>query len=211
MKKITALLTILLLSISGIYAQTTSQLSEQEKNDLTTRIKQKLDDFQDNLKIIVGGKERSTKQSAIATALKLFIGEGNRYQYVDNDNVKRWHKEVQMQTSSRRRGIQTQSMKSYLNALGIMQDYRYDRVTIDQADVVRVDKIQPTSDEGMYVATASICQHFCAYRDGKLVLNDYDVKTVKVYIEKTEYQTPNGKKVIWKAKLGDFKVTETWH
>jgi len=91
-----------------------------------------------------------------------------------------------------------------------MQGYRYDKVTIDQADAVRVGSINPVGN-GKYVAIASICQHFCGYKDGRLVINDYDVKTVKVYINKIEYQTPDGNIVIWEAKLGDFKVTETWH
>lgn len=210
MKKIITLFALLVISCSSVLAQSNVTLTQKDKDALTERIKEKLDDFQDELKIVVGGKEKSTKQAAVTTALKLFIGEGNKYLYTDNNSVEKWHKAVQMQTSSKRRGIKTQSMKSYLSALTLMQGYRYDKVTIDQADAVRVGNISSVGN-GKYVAIASICQHFCGYKDGRLVINDYDVKTVKVYINKIEYQTPDGKVVIWDARLGDFKVTETWH
>lgn len=211
MKKIiTLIIALLVVSNSNMFGQGNGTLSQEDNEALTERIKEKLDDFQDELKIVVGGKEKSTKQAAVTTALKLFIGGGNRYQYLDNSGIERWHRAVQMQTSSRRRGIVQQSMKSYLNALTLMQGYRYDKVTIDQADAVRVDNIKPAGN-GKYVAIATICQKFCAYKDGKPVIIDYDVKTVKVYIDKNEYITPDGNVVIWEAKLGDFKVTETWH
>lgn len=210
MKKITSMLCLLIFVwIGSANAQTGISLTDDEKDALTVRIKQKLDDFQDELKIVVGGKE-STKQAAVTTALKLFIGEGNKYQYTDNSGIERWHKAVQMQTSSKRRGIKTQSMKSYLDALTFMEGIRYDKITIDQADAVRVGSISSVGN-GKYVAIASICQHFCGYKDGRLVINDYDIKTVKVYVNKIEYQTPDGNIVIWEAKLGDFKVSETWH
>lgn len=211
MKKMTSIICLLIfMCIGSANAQSDVSLTDDEKEALTERIKQKLDDFQDELKIVVGGKERSTKLAGKEAALKLFIGEGERYKYTDNNGYEKWHKAVQMQTSSKRWGIKTQSMKSYLNALTLMQGYRYDKVTIDQADAVRVGSISSVGN-GKYVAIASICQHFCGYKDGRLVINDYDIKTVKVYINKIEYQTPDGNIVIWEAKLGDFKVSETWH
>lgn len=209
MKKIIFYICLLLIA-SNAMGQNNISLTQEEKESLTERIKEKLDDFQDELKIIVGGKDKNVKSAGVTTALNLFIGEGNKYLYTDNAGNSKWHKEVQMQTSSRITGIRTQSMKSYLNALTRMQGYRYDKVTIDQADAVRVGSITPTAD-GKYIAIASICQHFCGYRDGKLVINDYDIKTVKVYINRVVYETPDGKVVVWDARLGDFKVSETWH
>ena len=211
MKRILFFGLFLLLLAGNATAQERIELTQQEKNELTERIKEKLDDFQDELNIIANGKTTTTKKEAIRTALELFIGEGESYYYLDQEGQWRPHAPVQMQTSSRRSSKpKTQSMKSYLGALSRMRGNWYDQIVIDQADAVRVGSINRTAD-GQYVATATICQRFCGYRDGVLVINDYDIKTTKVYINRTVYQTPGGEVVIWEAKLGDFKVTETWH
>lgn len=216
MRIIILLVPLLFIALPAM-SQRIDSLYAQERADFTTRIVQKLDDFQDNLKIIVAGKERSTKLAAKDRVLKLFIGEGKPYKYKDNDDVIRWHRAAQVQKSSKRRDTR-QSMDSYLTLLSNMQGIRYNRITIDQADAIRLGNITSTND-GKYMAIASVLQHFCGYRDGKLVINDYAVRTFKVYIDhadlgnyQTEYQTENGTiLIIYDVKLGDIKITEAWH
>jgi len=217
MKKFITLLTLLILSYGNVSAQGDVALSQEDKDALTERINEKLDDFQDKLRIVAGSHEKSTKQAAVTTALKLFIGEGNRYLCVDENNVERWHKPVQVEKSSKVRGVVIQSLKSYLNALTLMSGYRYDKVTIDQADVVRIDNINNVGN-GKYMAIATIMQHYYGSKDGKQILDDYITKTIKLYISESEYttirkeiETSNGKVVFLEPKLSDIKITETWH
>ena len=203
----------LFLCLSSISAQVDNNfdtnLTDEQKEEMKERIIQKLDDFQDELRIIAAGETRNVKNEAKDRALDLFIGEGEPYPYIDNYGNRKMHKAAQMQTSSRRRGIVTQSMKSYLNAVSHMEDYRYQKVEITQAGAVRVSNIYQKGNE--YIAIASIFQKFVAYTHEGGTIIDYDVKTVKVHIKPKSYMTPDGQIVVWEAKLGDFKVTETWH
>lgn len=205
-----AALFFFLLSYSNVYAQEET-FTQQEKETQSELIKEKLDDFQDELKIIVDGKEKSTKQAAVTTALKLFIGEGNRYQCIDESGMKILHRPVRVQISSKMNGIVSQSMKSYLNKLALMPAYSYDKILIDQADVVRIDNINNTGN-GEYIAIATVMQHYFGSKDGKPHINDYATKTIKVYISESEYSAiKKGSAVYLYPKLGDMKITETWH
>ncbi len=189
-------------------------LSDSDKEEFTTRIKQKIDDFQKYLEVIGGKHNYSSeiKDEYTTFALNLFIGEGDDYyEYVATPygDQQRLHAAVKMQTTSKSRGKNPpQPMKRYLSRL---RQLNYDKIEVTQADAVRVDNIQKAAD-GKYIAVAYMCQRFIGYRDGIPVIDDYDIKKITVYINQVSYQVPGQEEniVIWEAKLGDVMAHESW-
>ncbi len=56
------------------------RLTDEEKQEFSTRIKQKIEDFQTHLSIISSKESsRKTLNTAVNECLKLFIGRGNSY------------------------------------------------------------------------------------------------------------------------------------
>ena len=208
MKRIKSLFLLcgLLLFQQGILAQNVT-LSNEDKVELQTRVKQKIEDFQLHLGTI-GSKNvsESSKNAATASALELFIGKGRPYEYTDDYGNRRTHEPVKMQTSNKRRKYPPKPMTQYLQHL---RNLTYTKVVIEAADAVRVDNIFETSD-GKYEAVAYFSQKFCGYRDGKLVYNDVTEKKVKIYVEKEVIPRPDGSgQVIWQVLLGDIYVMST--
>ncbi len=208
MKKIKTLLVLcgLLLFHLGIYAQQVT-LSNEDKSELQTRVKQKIEDFQLHLGTIGSkGVSEASKDAATASALELFIGKGRSYEYTDDYGNRRTHEPVKMQTSNKRRKYPPKPMTQYLKHL---RNLTYTKVIIEAADAVRVDNIFETSD-GKYEAVAYFSQKFCGYRDGRLVYNDVTEKKVKIYVEKEVIPRPDGSgQVIWQVLLGDIYVMST--
>jgi hypothetical protein len=198
----------LLLCQQSVFAQQVT-LSEEDKGELQIRVKQKIEDFQMHLGTIASkaGISEASKDAATVSALELFIGKGQSYEYIDDYGNRRMHEPVQMQTSGRGgRQYPPKPMTRYLRNL---RNLTYTKVVIEAADAVRVDNIYQTSD-GKYEAIAYFCQNFCGYRDGRLVYNSWDEKKVKIYIDKQVVPTPSGAdQVIWQVLLGDIHVVNT--
>lgn len=209
MKRIKVILGIisLLLFQQGAFAQQVT-LSDEDKGELQIRVKQKIEDFQMHLGIIASkaGVSENSKNAATASALELFIGKGQSYEYTDDYGNRKTHEPVKMQTSNRYKTYPPKLMTQYLRSL---RNLTYTKVVIEAADAVRVDNIFETND-GKYEAIAYFSQKFCGYRDGRLVYNDVTEKKVKIYVEKEVIPTPTGEdQIIWQVLLGDIYVLNT--
>lgn len=206
-KKFITMIALFLMMGQVSFAQT---LSEEEKQELQIRAKQKIEDFQGHLSTI-GSRRVSaeSKNSAKKAALDLFIGKGEIYWSEDAYGNRTQHDPVKMQVSSNRTGrVNSRLMKYYLNSLANMTQYT--KVEIENADVVRVDNIHETQD-GKYEAVAYFSQKFCGYRDGRLVYSDVTEKKVKIYVEKRIVPMPGGNnQIIWQVMLGDIYVLDTY-
>lgn len=197
---------ILLLPIS-LSAQ---ELSEQQKNVLQKRTKDKVDEFQHYMKQLADKRSTSTtvKNNAYSLALKLFIGEGESYTTVDPYTGESQMKPaVRMETSSKYRSTKSRTrMKLYLENLKNSQTYT--QIEITDADVVRVDNIQRVGDH--YECMAYFCQKYIGYRDNRIVYQDITTKKIRVYIQAIRVPNSDGSTtVIWNALLGDIYVVET--
>ncbi|MCD8296973.1 MAG: hypothetical protein LUC88_05310, partial [Prevotella sp.] len=191
------------------HAQT---LTDSDKKEIEQRIIEKVNDFVSYLPEIAAKsnkkkEERETASEYIAIALKLFIGEGEKYPYIDNAGNKRLHDEVTMQTTSRGKKNPPQPMVNYLNGLMALP---YHKVKVDTCYAVRINKEIHEVGDGLYTATALFVQSFRAYRDNRLVLNDKDPKQVTVYIKREVINDYSGKSVYWVIKLGDIRVTSNY-
>lgn len=207
MKKKFFILALLIIVPVTTFSQT--KLSDEDKELISERIRQKLDSFQDNLSMIAGKNEDDLKNRALKSCLELFIEKGEPYlEYGSNSSTPIKNSGVKMQTSSRNGQKRTQLMKSYLNRMKGMLNYT--NIVIEAADAVKVGDIYRQSD-GRYISTATICQHFIGFRENYKVYEDYTLKTVKIYIDKEEIMTPDGKQIAWLIKLGDMSVLETWY
>ena len=203
----TFLLFFLLLFVQVSFAQS---LSDEDKQELQLRAKQKIESFQGYLTTIASRNISATsKTAAKKSALNLFIGKGEPYMFTDDYGNRLQHDAVKMQVSSKRTGrITTRTMKNYLTGLANMSHYT--KVEIESADVVRVDNIRMTGD-GKYEAVAYYSQKFCGYRDGRLIYTDVTEKKVKIYVEKETVPMPDGnEQVIWLVLLGDVYVLNTY-
>jgi hypothetical protein len=200
-------LLFLMMSLFSVYADNNSEpkLSDEEKQEFSTRIKQKIEDFQTHLGII-SSKESSknTVNTAVNECLKLFIGKGGNYSMYDSFGNEIEHAPVTIQVTSKSRGVRTNTVKSYLSTLANNLSKMYTKVNITSSDAVRVDNMHETGD-GRYECVAYFFQKFEGYRDGRLVYTDITTKKVRVYLEQIE--GPVGK--TWSIALGDISAVET--
>ena len=210
MKKMFVILALFVLVPLTALSQT--KLSDEDKELITERIKQKLDSFQDDLSMIAGRNDEDLKNRAVKSCLELFVEKGEPYiEYIILNGVSTPNRNtgVKIQTSSRNGQKRTpQLMKKYLDRMKGMLNYT--NIVIEAADAVKVGDIYRQSD-GRYISTATICQHFIGFRENYKVYEDYTLKTVKIYIDKEEIMTPDGTQIAWLIKLGDMNVLETWY
>ena len=207
--KILYLVALLWLGTLGTQAQS---ISDNEREDIEQRIIEKINDFISYLPEIAAKssrpmEERKLAQKYIEKALDLFIGMGYNYTYIDQAGNERIHDAVKMQTTSRGIPNPPRYMRSYLPRLMAL---KYQKVEIDTCSAVRIDKHIHDAGNGQYTATASFIQSFRGWRDGKLVINDKDIKQVTVYIERKVIETPEGEDVFWIIRLGDIRITTDW-
>jgi len=200
----------MVLLFCGIATTVAQSLSQEEKEELQLRAKQKIEDFMGHLSTIASrDMPQENKATARKAALNLFIGKGEAYMFTDDYGNKIQHDPVKMQVSSKTTGrVTPRLMKNYLTSLGNMA--RYTKVVIENADVVRVDNIHETGD-GKYEAVAYFSQKFIGYRDGRILYSDVTEKKVRIYIERTAVPMPDGNsQIIWKVLLGDIYVIDTY-
>lgn len=204
MKKIFATLLVLVFSFPIAVNAQHIDLTADQKEALSDRIKQKIESFLDNLSYVANA-DREVQSEAIKSTLALFIGRGGPYTIYDMYDNPTNYNGVTMQTASLRKnkyGKPTYNrpilMTKYLNNL---RGLPYDRVEITQVGAIRVDNISKVG-EGRYQAIAHFCQDFSGYRDGQMIYHDRTMKKVKVFVEYID----DGGSGAWQAYLGDMRV-----
>lgn len=197
-------------------------IQEDELEMVQNRIAEKVDDFQRYLQDLAGRGDMShqTKMERYDQTLKLFIGEGKSY-WAEIPGpyggfITKMHEAVKMQTikSKYSKERNPYPMTVYLsNLIKRSEDpnYKYKQIVIEAAAAVRVDNFSKVG-EGRYSATAHILQHFVGYgKDGvRIQYEDYTAKTITVYINRIEIDTPEGHDYYWEILLGDVDCDDIW-
>lgn len=227
MKRILATIALCFSLVTIAVAQNVQLINDlgihaDELEIVQTHIGEKVDDFQRYLQDLAGRGNMShkAKMDRYALTIELFIGKGEPYivrePYYDGYR-ETMHEAVKMTTiNSTYRQIRTSyPMTDYLsNLIKRSEDpnYRYKQVLIEAADAVRVDNFSKAEGEGHYIATAHILQHFVGYgKDGvRVQYEDYTAKTITVYIDKVEIDTPEGINYYWEIQLGDVDCDDIW-
>ncbi len=169
----------------GIYAQ---QLSQQEKNELQLRVKQKIEDFQMYLGIIASKSVSPTnKDNATAAALALFVGKGDKYYYYEYDSngkqgPKKLHAPVEVQTYTKGGGIKPpRLLKDYLSHIRVLS--RSKKATIKNASFYIIEDYYEYSP-GRYDGIGYFYQKYCGYQDGRPAYTDVTYKQVRIPISR---------------------------
>ncbi len=211
MKKIKLVLSVFFLFISVENIQAQDKLTDAQKVEFQNRVKQKVEEFQNALSNIVNVELRhDIRKENVTNLLKLFMGEGDPYDYYDEEADKRVHSNgVKMQTSSiYKTNNQSQKLKRYIYKLYNPETGKsslsYTKIEIESASAVRVDNIEKVGDH--YECVAYFSQKFIGYRDGKVWYSDKTSKKIRCYINHIDL--PTGKR-IFDAKLGDIYVLST--
>lgn len=144
----------------------------------------------------------AVKDSCIADALKLFIGNGKASKDIFGNVIPA----PRMQVSAKRRNgsirINTLSVYKYLNNLKNMS---YTKVDIKSSKAVYISDLRQIA-ENKYETVFSFAQIFVGSRDGIVVYKDETKKSVKVYITATDY---GNNRIIYDVLLGDISVDAT--
>lgn len=194
--------------------QTQIELTDEERIDIEQKVLEKIDDFISYLPEIAAKKNKPYDEQQLAIkyiklALKLFMGEGENYEYEDQAGNKRLHEAVKMQTTSRGRANTPQPMKRYLNRLMALP---YQKVEVETCKAIRIDKHLHPISNNRWAGSAVFMQVFRATKDGNLVVNDTDEKQVTFYVDREEIVVgPGGKKEIYYIiKLGDMRIANNY-
>lgn len=200
---------LLFVAVGSINAQ--DELTDAQKVHFQNRVKQKVEEFQNALSKIVNKELRhDIRKENVTNLLKLFMGEGDPYDYYDEDADKRVHSTgVKMQTSSVYKTYnKSQKLKRYIYKLYNPEtgssSLHYTKIVIESVSAVRVDNIEKVGDH--YECVAYFCQKFIGYRDGRVYYSDKTSKKIRCYINHIDL--PTGKR-IFDAKLGDIYVLST--
>lgn len=192
-------------------AQDEATLSEAEKEEIAQDVKNSVDDFISYLPEIAAksGKGAEAKRKAILykkRALKLFIGEGEKYWMKDNNGNFREYDPVTMQTTSKGVKNRPKKLTLYLDRLMALP---YHTVQVDTCSAVKLTKDFHKIGENRWTCTAYFIQAFRASNaEGKLIINDKDPKKVTVYIDREEIFNPETGEVkaYFNVQLGDICI-----
>lgn len=202
---------MLFLCLMSLTISAQEELTESQKIEFQNRVKQKVEEFQNALSNIVNNKlEHEIRKENVTNLLKLFMGEGDPYDYYDEEADTRIHSTgVKMQTSSiYKTNNQSQKLKNYIYKLYDPNTgeskLTYTKIVIESASAVRVDNIEKVGDN--YECVAYFSQKFIGYKDGKVWYSDITSKKIRCYINHIDL--PTGKR-IFDAKLGDIYVLST--
>lgn len=213
MKRLNFFISLLILCFvaGNVQAQEETELTEAQKKEFQTRVKQKVEEFQNGLSKIVNNElSHESRVEHQVNTLKKFMGEGDAYSYYDEELDKRINsKGVKMMTSSVNQEVtKSQLLKKYIYKLYNPETRRselpYTKIQIDSASAVRVDNIVKVGDH--YECVAYFSQKFIGYRDGKVWYSDKTGKKIRCYIMKIDL--PTGE-TLFEAKLGDIYVLYT--
>ena len=225
MKRIIIAMALCIATYFGTNAQNVNivndlNIAPEEVEAVRQRIIDKVDELQDNIQRMagIGTMSHKGKVEVKGITLKLFMGEGESYKEripTPNGFTETEHDGVRMSVinSKYKKARRYLPMPSYFDGLirnSEAQDYRYKKIIIESADGVRVDNFSRVGD-GRYVATAHILQHFAGYGgDGRLVYHDYTAKTITIYINRIEEESPEGLVTHWMILLGDVDCDDIW-
>ncbi|MBP3762548.1 MAG: hypothetical protein J6I49_01560 [Bacteroidales bacterium] len=233
MKKQTLTLSLGLLLSSTIFAQNVNlvtengKLTEAEQEEITERIKVKIEDFvryQGDLATKSPELTPAVKNASKQKALDLFVEKGDPYWEMNpitgkkerlNSGVKMWIIPSKKFPEVKKWKLMKGNAKSvgYLDGL-IRRSQRsdgYKQIVIEQADAVRVDTFREVAPN-KFEAVAYVVQHFCGYSsDGFVRYEDYTLKRIKIYIERKAEITPDGNAVmVYYILLGDIQSDDIW-
>ena len=173
-------------------------LSDQQKEEIRTRVKQKIEAFLLNLTYIANA-DKEIQDNAIKATLALFP-----YTLSDVNDNPTCYNGVTMQTLSARKDKHGRPvkprpilMRRYLDNLRGMP---YNKVEIIRVGVIYVDQIEKV-DDGRYQAIGRYSQEFSGYQDGRLIYRDRTSKIVKTYIDYIDDGSDTGS---WNVLLGDM-------
>jgi hypothetical protein len=208
-KQRTIIMSFFCLFALNILAQ--EELTHEQKVQFQNRVKQKVEEFQTGLSNIVNKDLRNDiRKENVINLLKLFMGEGEPYDYYDEEADERIHSSgVKMQTSSiYRTNSQSQKLKNYIYKLYNPNTGKsalsYTKIVIESVAAVRVDNIEKVGNH--YECVAYFSQKFIGYTDGRVRYIDKTSKKIRCYINHIDL--PTGKR-IFDAKLGDIHVLST--
>lgn len=211
MKYMKLFLSLLFACLAVMNLQAQEALTDAQKKMFQERVKQKVEEFQHALSNVVDSTLRhDIRRENVANLFNLFIGEGEPYDYYDEELDQRIYSTgVKMQTSSiYNTNSQSQKLKSYIYKLYNPETgkskMRYTKIVIESASAVRVDNIERVGDH--YECVAYFSQKFIGYSDGKVNYSDLTGKKIRCYI--MHIDLPTGKR-IFDAKLGDIYVLST--
>ncbi|CAK7057106.1 MAG: hypothetical protein PARBB_00299 [Parabacteroides distasonis] len=211
MKAVKLFLALFIIGLAALDLQAQDKLTEAQKKIFQERVTQKVEEFQEGLSNIVNDTlTHDIRKENVVNVLKLFMGEGDPYDYYDEELDERIHSTgVRMQTSSVYKTVtQSQKLKNYIHKLYDPETGKsslaYSKIVIESASAVRVDNIEKVGDH--YECVAYFSQKFIGYKDGKVWYSDITGKKIRCYI--THIDLPTGKR-IFDAKLGDIYVLST--
>ena len=189
-------------------------ISDEEKSYFEIRVKQKVEEFQNALSNIVNVELRDDiRKENVTNLLKLFMGEGEPYDYYDEEADTRVHSTgVKMHTLCiYKTNNQLQQLKRYIYKLYNPETGKsslpYSKISLEAADALRIENIQNVGNH--YECIAYYTQRFIGYRDGKVALTEKSMKKIKCYMQgDSSVQLPSGKR-IYPVLLGDIYVLST--
>lgn len=213
----TALLVSMLLSIfpHSVCAQGETvgtregwRLTEDEKKQYIHHVKQKVEEFQYLLtKIVDMDLPHEVRKESVTNALKLFISEGNPYEYVDvSSDQRKYSKGVEIYTSSIGfTTTYTQTLKRYLYGLYDPQtglsSKPFTKIELTSVSFLIPDSIFRVDNH--YECIGYLKNTFLSHKDGRFIFKDVTAKKIRCKIGVIEF--PTGQRMI-DAKLHDIYV-----
>lgn len=211
---IIAILTSMVVSAQVTVQLDTKGLIPVEIKEVQEQAMQNVNEFNSHLSFIASKRNKNNeiipdeqKDKHIKQALKLFIGNGKRYE----DKYGNPHPAVTMEVSSinRSTGEEKRSKQPISNYLERLKNLNYSEVRVSASKSYYIDDIHPLPD-GTYGATLTYSQIFVGYRIGKnekpyVAYRDITKKTIEVIIEKRQY----GDVAKWVILLSDISVAGT--
>ena len=183
-------------------------LTESQKKEFYYRTSLKIEEFQHYMSNIVNNNIRhDVRKENVTSLLKLFIGEGESYDYYDEETDTRVYcSGVKMHSSSISIKSKTcQKLKRYIYKLYNPETGKssipYSKIILEAIEVLRIDNIVKVGDH--YECVAYICKKFIGQREYSNIYPDEVLKKIRCYINYLEL--PSGKK-IFDIKLGDVYV-----
>lgn len=211
MKYIKSFLPFVIVCFISMNVQAQEELTDAQKQMFQERVKQKVEEFQSAMTNIVNSELRhDIRKENVINLLKLFMGEGDPYDYYDEEMDQQIHSAgVKMQTSSiYSASAKSQKLKNYIFKLYDPKTGRsklpYTKIEIESVSAVRVDNIEKVGDH--YECVAYFSQKFIGYQDGRIRYSDKTSKKIRCFINHIDL--PTGKR-IFDAKLGDIYVLST--
>lgn len=187
-------------------------LTEAQKLEFQNRVRQKIDEFQCSLSNIVNHQlKHEIRKEEVNKLLKLFIGEGDPYDYYDVEADARVHSTgVKIQISNvYKTKSQSQKLKNYIYKLYNPQTRKstlpYTNIVIESASAIRVDNIEKVDDH--YECIAYFRQKFIGYRDDKVWYTDTTSRKIRCRVNHNYIELPTGRKM-FDVILGDMWVTK---